>query len=214
MRVCSIILARGGSKGIPKKNIIPINDIPLLAYSINNSLKSEVDETWVSTDCIEIKNCALENGARVIDRPDALSTDLCKSDLSLLHFADNVNFDILVFLQPTSPLLNSEDINKGLKLIDNYDSIFTAYKEHWVPRWSEDMTPASWDINNRPMRQEVGFKYVENGAMYITTRQSLLQNKLRYGGKIGILEMPYHRSFQVDSVDELKLIQRIIQIKK
>ena len=117
-------------------------------------------------------------------------------------------------MQPTSPLLNSEDINKGLKLIDNYDSIFTAYKEHWVPRWSEDMTPASWDINNRPMRQEVGFKYVENGAMYITTRQSLLQNKLRYGGKIGILEMPYHRSFQVDSVDELKLIQRIIQIKK
>ena len=210
MKRVSIITARGGSKGILKKNVIPINGVPLLAYSINSSLKSEVHETWVSTDCSEIKNCALDHGAQVIDRPKDLSTDLCKSDLSLLHFADNVDFDVLVFLQPTSPLLDSEDINKGLDMINNYDSIFTAYKEHWIPRWNEDMTPDGWSINNRPMRQEVGFKYVENGAMYITTRESLLQNKLRYGGKIGILEMPYDRSFQVDSVDELNLIQRII----
>lgn len=211
MKTISLILARGGSKGIPNKNIIEINGNPLLYYTANASLNSNVDETWVSTDCDKIKKVALNLGCKVIDRPKEISGDKSKSDEALVHFAENVDFDILVFIQPTSPLLKSTDINKGLEKMQNYDSVFSVTKEHWIPRWNETGEPVDWDINNRPMRQDVKETYIENGAFYITTKQQLLNSKLRYGGNIGMIEMPLHRSFQIDTMDDLKLIGKLLK---
>ena len=212
MNIAAVILARGGSKEIPKKNIIQINNTPLLEYSIKTALHSEVNQVWVSTDCPDIKKVAKKSGANVLDRPQKLSQDYSKSEDALLHFAQNVNFDILVFIQPTSPLLSSKDINKGLQMIRNkkYDSVFSAYKEHWLPRWNKDYKPVNWDIDKRPMRQEVEDLYVENGAFYITTYNSLINSKLRYSGKIGILEMPFSRSFQIDTRDDLSIVERML----
>lgn len=210
MKIVSLILARGGSKGIPKKNIKLLAGRPLISYSINESLKSNVNETWVSSDSEEILDISKKYGAKTIKRPDNLSTDLCKSDLALLHFAENINFDILVFLQPTSPLISYNDINEGLLKMNNYDSIFTAYKKHWIPEWSSKLEPLGWNIHNRPMRQEVDYTYVENGAMYITSRSNLLKNKLRYGNKIGVQEMPSDRSLQIDTIEDFELIENII----
>ena len=187
MKVVSLILARGGSKGIPKKNIIDINGNPLLYYTANASLDSDVNETYVSTDCDKIKKVASNLGCKVIDRPKEISGDNSKSDEALVHFAENVDFDLLVFIQPTSPLLKSSDINRGIKKMKNYDSIFSATKEHWIPRWTENGEPVNWDINNRPMRQDVKETYIENGAFYITTKEQLTNSKLRYGGKIGMI---------------------------
>ena len=95
--------------------------------------KSKVDETWVSTDNKKIKSISLKNDALVIDRPAELATDTSPSEDSLIHFTENVNFDILVFLQPTSPLLKHTDINNALELMNKYDSIFSGYKDHWLP---------------------------------------------------------------------------------
>ena len=211
MKICSVILARGGSKGIPKKNIVNLKGKPLLQYTIEASLKSDIDETWVSSDCVDIRCVASQCGARTICRPDKISQDDSKSDDALIHFCEIVNFDILVFIQPTSPLLLAGDINKGLELIKNYDSIFSVYKDHWIPEWDLDMTPHNWDLNNRPMRQDVPETYVENGAFYITTRDALLKSKLRYSGKIGVVEMPKYRSFQVDTIDDLSLVEKLIR---
>lgn len=210
MKVVSLIPARGGSKGIPKKNIIDINGKPLLYYTANASSNSNVNETWVSTDCQEIKSIARNIGCKVINRPSEISGDNSKSEDALIHFAENVDFDILVFIQPTSPLLQSEDINRGLEMINHYDSVFSVCKEHWLPRWTLDVKPDQWNINNRPMRQDMPEKYVENGAFYITTRKQLLSSGLRYGGKIGMIEMPLHRSFQIDTYDDLELIKKIL----
>ena len=113
MRVVSLITARGGSKGIPKKNLIDINGRPLIWYSIRASLDSKVDETWVSTDSEEIQNASVKAGARVIIRPDDLADDYIMPDEVLLHFAQHVEFDILAFIQPTSPLIKAEYINKS-----------------------------------------------------------------------------------------------------
>lgn len=101
-----------------------------------------------------------------------------------------------------------EDINKGLEMLGKYDSVFSAYKEHWIPRWNMDNTPDNWDINNRLMRQDMSEKWVENGAIYITKRECLEKSRLRYSGKIGILEMPQSRSFQIDTLDDLELIKK------
>ena len=211
MKIKAIILARGGSKSIPKKNIIDLDGHPLLGYSANASLGSSVDETWVSTDCSEIKKVALDIGCKVIDRPMEISGDNSKSDEALVHFMENVDFDILVFIQPTSPLIISEDIDKGLDMMGEYDSVFSACREHWIPHWTLEGNPDGWDINNRPMRQDVDERYVENGAFYITTRKQLETSGLRYGGKIGVVEMPLYRSFQIDTYDDLELFSRLIK---
>jgi len=216
MKIVSVILARGGSKGIPKKNITKLSGIPLIAYTILASKNSTVSETWVSTDCKEIAKVSSELGANILMRPSDISEDTSSSEEALLHFAKNIDFDILVFIQPTSPLLSPKYIDKGLNMMNgsfnhsyDYDSVFSAYKEHWYPRWTKQFKPNNWDINNRPRRQDVEELYVENGAFYITTKKNLLKSKLRYSGNIGIVEMPLWRSFQVDTLEDLKLIGKI-----
>tara|TARA_Y100000996_G_scaffold396660_1_gene362977 strand:- start:320 stop:958 length:639 start_codon:yes stop_codon:yes gene_type:complete len=212
MKTVALILARGGSKGIPNKNIINLRDKPLISYSINAANQSNCDETWVSTDSNEIKKIAKSYGANVIDRPKELSGDYSKSEEALVHFSDNIDYDILIFIQPTSPLLNAQDINYGLESIKNnqYDSVFSVYKEHWIPRWTQKIVPVNWDIDERPMRQEKENQFVENGAFYITTKEQFSQSKRRYGGHIGVVEMPNYRSFQIDSMDDLKLIEKLL----
>jgi len=213
MKIVSLILARGGSKGIPRKNLIPLNGKPLLYYSITNSLKAEVNETWVSTEDSEMKKTSLRYGAKVLDRPLEISTDTSKCEEALLHFAANVDFDILVFIQNTSPLVSPEEINNGVRKVKSgeFDSVFSAYLEHWVPRWSTDITPIGWNTSARPRRQQKPEVYVENGAFYITTRQNLLESGVRYSGKIGIVEMPFSRSFQIDTIDEARLIEKLMR---
>ncbi len=98
MKTVALILARGGSKGIPNKNIINIKQKPLLAYSILAAQKSNVDEVWVSTDCEKIKSVAEDYQAKVLDRPAKYATDFSKSEDALIHFAKNINFNILVFI--------------------------------------------------------------------------------------------------------------------
>lgn len=210
MKVISLITARGGSKGIPNKNILEVNGKPLLWYSINASKNSNVNETWVSTDSKEISNIAIECGARVIPRPVHLADDVIMPDASLIHFAENVDFDILVFIQPTSPLLESSFIDKGLEKMKEYDSVFSAYREHWLPRWFIDERPMNWNPVIRPRRQDMEDTFVENGAFYITTRANLLTSKLRYSGKIGIVEMPMSKSYQLDTYDDLEIIKKLL----
>tara|TARA_Y100000996_G_scaffold411960_1_gene397070 strand:+ start:2926 stop:3564 length:639 start_codon:yes stop_codon:yes gene_type:complete len=211
MNIVSIILARGGSKGIPDKNIIDLNGRPLIYYSINAAQNAEISEVWVSTDSKKIAMVAKQYGAKILDRPKTLATDISSSEDALNHFSQNIDFDIMVFIQPTSPLLYSDDIVKGLDLIKqgNYDSIFSVYKEHWIPRWDLNVKPINWSITNRPRRQDVDEKYVENGAFYITTKEQFLNSGIRYGGRIGVVEMPMQRSFQVDTYKDLDIIKKL-----
>ena len=212
MKIVSVILARGGSKEIPSKNIINVKGKPLIYYTIKASQESNVQETWVSTDCAKIKKVAQKFNANVLDRPKIISQDFSKSEEALIDFSDKIEFDVLVFIQPTSPLLKSKDINKGIRLIldEGYNSVFSVYKQHWIPRWTLDIKPINWKTDNRPMRQEVNEEYVENGAFYITTKTSLLKSQLRYSGKKNIVVMPLYRSFQIDTLEDLKLIQGLL----
>jgi len=214
MKIVSVILARGGSKGIPGKNIIDLKGKPLISYTIQASQNSNVDSTWVSTDCEKIKTISETLNANVIDRPNEISGDYSKSEEALLHFSKNIDFDILVFIQPTSPLLQANDINKGIKLLlndVNCSSVFSVYKQHWLPKWSLDIEPLNWDVTKRPMRQEADEEYIENGAFYITRENDLLNSKLRYSGTKKVVVMPYLRSFQIDTLDDLNLIEGLLE---
>tara|TARA_B100000287_G_C20434276_1_gene702859 strand:+ start:204 stop:836 length:633 start_codon:yes stop_codon:yes gene_type:complete len=210
VKIVSLITARGGSKGIPNKNIIDINGKPLIQYSIQASLNSKVDETWVSTDSIEIARVARKCGARIIKRNPELANDTIMPDATLVDFANKQDFDMMVFIQPTSPLIKKKYINTGIDLMDKYDSVFTVTEEHWLPRWNTKGKPINWDINNRPRRQDMDSTYVENGMMYISTKKDLLKYKLRYSGKVGYVKIPLCDSFQLDSYEDLYLLRRLL----
>ncbi len=211
MVIKSLITARGNSKSIPNKNIIDINNKPLIAFSIEASKDSEVLDTWVSTDSNKIKKISLNYGAKVIERPKELATDNIMNEPSLIHFAKNVLFDLLIFIQPTSPFIKAKYINEGIKLMKtgNYDSVFTATRKHWVPHWDLKINPIGWNIYHRPRRQDKEDYYEENGMFYITSKQQLLKNNLRYGGRIGIVNIPSYDSFQIDNEEDLELVKRL-----
>lgn len=213
-KTVAIILARGGSKGIPKKNIFPLNNKPLIYYSINTCLKiKEIDEVWVSTDCEEIKSKSIEFGAKVIDRPEHLSTDFSNCEDAIIDFSNKVQYDVLCFVQCTSPLTVPEDIQQGINNVKNlgFDSSFSVCEEPHSFKWNENVQPIGWEPLKRPRRQDMEKVYLENGAFYITTRQQFMNSKNRYGGKIKFVEMPFSRSFQIDTLDELKIIEKIMK---
>lgn len=213
MKIVTLIPARGGSKGIKDKNIIDLNGKPLIQYSIDASLKSKVDETWVSSDSAKIRKVSESCGAFSIDRSPELSNDKAKTEPTLIDFALKKDFDIMVFLQATSPFINSEYIDAGLDKILNegYDSVFTVTEEHWIPKWTEDVKPIEWEINNRPRRQDRPAIYSENGMMYVTKRDALINSGQRYSGNMTFLKIPYIHSFQIDTYEDLELIKAIMK---
>ena len=128
------------------------------------------------------------------------------------HFVSQEKFDLLVFIQPTGPFITSKYINEGINMMmsGNYDSVFTATTKHWVPTWDKNIKPIEWDIYSRPRRQDRDEYYEETGMFYITSKERLLNTGIRYSGKIGIVRIPSYDSLQIDSREDLKLIEKII----
>ena len=206
-KIVTIIPARGGSKGIPKKNLVDINGKPLIYYTIKASLESNVDETWVSSEDDKILEVAKKNGAKVIKRPNTLSTDIASSESVLLHFAQEVDFDVLVFLQATSPMTKALDINNSMEMMREFDSVLSVCKQH-ISLWCNGQP--SYDMNNRKRRQDSQGVYVETGAIYITSRERLLKSRVRVSGRIGFYVIPKSRSFELDSVEDLEIIRKLM----
>ena len=207
----TLIPARGGSKGITKKNIVDIGGKPLIAYAIEASIKSNSAETWVSTEDDEIAKISRKYGAKVIKRPEEIATDDATSESVLLHFTKESNdFDIIILLQATCPFVHGSDIDKALTLMKKYDSVISVSKFDqllWIG------SKAMYDINDRQRRQNYEQKYVETGCVFVTTKTSLLKSKNRISGKVGFLEVPKWRSLDIDTDDDLELARKIMNIE-
>ncbi len=210
MKVVSLIPARGGSKGIPSKNLVDLCGKPLIYYSIIASGKSVVEETWVSSDSQEILNISEKFGAKTIKRPKELSDDKATSESVLLHFAKYVDFDILVFIQCTSPLIEFKDINKGIEKMKNFDSVVSVSETNQM-FW--DSNGPLYDLNSRTRRQDGIKRYLETGSFFITSKKNLLKFNNRLSGNIGFVEIPKSRSFDVDSYEDLKIVETFINSK-
>ena len=106
---------------------------------------------YVSTDSKQIAMISEKYGAKVIKRPKDISTDTSSSEEALSHFCKNVNFDIMIFIH-VSPLLLAEDLIKGISIIKSgkATSVFSVYKEHWIPRWSLNIKPINWNPQFSP----------------------------------------------------------------
>ena len=218
-KIVAIIPARSSSKRIPKKNIRLLAGKPLIAYSIEAAKNSKyIQAVFVSTEDKKIAKIAKDYGAKVIWRPKELATDTASSDSVLLHFAENVDFDMLVFLQCTSPLTTSKDINGALEMFlsQNYDSVLSVCEDRGGFfcggfLWSKESKPINYDYRNRPRSQELEKVYRENGAIYIMKKKGLVKYKNRLHGKIGLYVMPKERSYEIDDPEDFEFIEKLIE---
>jgi N-acylneuraminate cytidylyltransferase len=222
MKVVALIPARGGSKRIPKKNLYPILGVPLIEWSIRTCLRASLDEVWVSSDDKEILEfCRNIDKVKVIKRPEYLSRDNSSTDDVMVHFASEVEFDALVLVQSTSPLVRSEDINKGIDLIfsGKYDSVFSAIsaKENDILFWkvSDKAIPVNFDPMKRGLSQTRENPYfIETGAFYIILKDVLLELKSRYGRRLGLCEVPLYTMFEIDNMEDIPIVEHLLKIKQ
>ena len=220
-KILAIIPARGGSKGIPRKNIRLLAGKPLIAYSIEAAVKSRyIDRVIVSTEDEEITEISKKYGAEVIERPMELATDTAPTEPVLEHVVkllkehEDYRTDIIVLLQPTSPLRNSNHIDEALDIFLNndYDTLLSVCPSHaFIWKIGEaGAYPINYDFKNRPRRQDKEPEYKENGAIYITTYETLMRNQNRLGGKIGLYIMPEECSVEIDTAFDFYLCEHII----
>lgn len=216
-KIISIIPARGGSKGIPRKNVKLLNNKPLIAYSIEQSLHSKlINKTYVSTEDNEIKRISKEYGAEVIDRPQELAGDIVSTEAVILHVAEYLknDFNYMVLLQPTSPIRYPRQIDKAIELIikEKGDSLLSVYKNEYS-LWNNNGSPINYDYKNRLRRQDRDWEFVENGSIYITKKEILINEKNRLGGKILMYKMPKWMSFEIDEIFDFELIEWLLNSK-
>ena len=218
-QIIAIIPARGGSKRIFKKNIKFMAGKPLIAYTIEASLNSElIDKTIVSTDDEEISDVAKDYGAEVIMRPKGLSKDDSPTEQAMLQVIeqlekDGCKIDYIVLLQPTSPLRGTDIIDKGINIIleSDADSLLSVCEvRHYYLLGYFDKGYYKPEYDKRPFSHTMPKKYKENGAIYITKKDFLIKNKNRIGGKIKAIVMNEVDSIDIDEEGDFDLVERII----
>jgi CMP-N,N'-diacetyllegionaminic acid synthase len=217
MEIISIIPARGGSKGIPGKNVMKIRGKPLIAWSIEEAKRSElINEVFVSSDSDEILEIAVEWGAKPIKRPDSLSNDTATSESALIHALEGINWplplDYVVFLQATSPVRRPYTLDRAIQQIADRgaDSMFSAcvVKDHFLWGYSKgSIQSITYDFLDRKPRQELSDLFLENGSFYIFRPEILFDNNNRLGGTISEFGMSAEESFQIDNVEDIDLCE-------
>jgi CMP-N,N'-diacetyllegionaminic acid synthase len=223
-KVLSIIPARGGSKGLPRKNILDLVGKPLIAWTIEASLNSKyITKTIVSSDDDEILNISKKYGADILKRPNEFATDASSSEVVVRHAIENINesFDYIILLQPTSPLRDAANINNAFENlfkenatalisvceIDN--KILKAFKEN------EDGFIEGISNNKYPFmrRQDLPKTYLSNGAIYIIKVDEFLKNNSFFTNKTVSYLMNDVASTDIDSKEDLEKAESFIDDK-
>jgi CMP-N-acetylneuraminic acid synthetase len=226
-KILAVITARGGSKGIPQKNLRLLAGKPLIAYSIQAALQSKtLNKIIVSTDDKTIADLSKQYGAEVpFLRPKHLATDTA-TGLSVLQHAvsylaekEGYVADIIVCLQPTSPLRSAGDIDQAVTLCMNTgaDSVISLCQAEHHPYWMKRVVEGrvyplmeeEEDKYNR--RQELPPVYQLNGAICLTRRKVLLEEEKVLGEHTLAYIMPQERSIDIDTPIDLKLAELILK---
>ncbi len=223
MNIVAIILARGGSKGLPNKNILNFCGKPLIAWTINNCLDAGIRSVWVSSDSDEILQIASEYGAKKIKRPDNISGDFASSESAWLHAINIIELkldqeiDWVIAPQVTSPIRDAKDIMNGISIAKQgeFDSIFSCSPVEDLFFWESDkkgvLNSINYDWRNRKRRQDINNKYIENGSFYVFKSEIIKKYNNRFGDKIGKVDMDFWKMFEIDTKDDFKLCEAIMK---
>ena len=192
----AFIPARGGSKSIPLKNIKPICGKPLIY--------------WTTRAACE------HDKVVIIGRSAESASDTASTESAMLEFAEKYEFDNIVLIQATSPLLQSIDLNHGFetyntKGTDSVLSVVLQKRFTWKREKKGNVQPMNYDVFHRPRRQEFDGYYVENGAFYITSRKNLLMSQNRISGNIKAVVMNQDSFFEVDEPSDWTIIEMLME---
>ncbi len=215
LKVLGIIPARGGSKGIPSKNIKELDGMPLIAYTIRAAISSNLTHVIVSTDSQTIAEIAIRYGANVpFLRPDNLATDTASSMPVAIHGLLEMEklyecqYDAVMLLQPTTPFRTTEDINSAISLLiekdtDSVISVVDVGGTHPARmkylREGLLIDPPFCEEKENQNRQELEPMFIRNGAIYLSKRNVLLKGTYK-GDSCAALIMPNKRSVNIDTI--------------
>jgi len=221
----AVIPARGGSKGVPRKNLRRVGGIPLIGRAIAAARAADrIDRVVVSTDDPQIAAVAREWGAEVVMRPDELSGDTASSESAVGHALDElarfgVGVDIVILLQATSPFIDPADLDAAVERVSagESDTVFSAV-ESWGFLWRTAPNGGSararavginHDHRRRPRRQEREPEFLETGAFYVMDAAGFRQAKHRFFGSIGVALVPGAHAIEIDTEEQLALASAI-----
>lgn len=221
-KTLAVIAARGGSKGIPHKNLLDLCGKPLIAWTVEQARAARgVDVVAVSSDSDNILAAAEAAGAVGVRRPDDISGDLASSESAWLHALDATEasmgrFERIVALQATSPIREPGDIENALATFDrdHLHSLLSVCEVEDYFNWrigASGPEPINYDYRNRRMRQQIEKRYLENGSFYVLVPSLLREQNNRLGGKIGFHVMERHKMFQIDRPEDVKLCAAIMR---
>lgn len=218
----AFIPVRGGSKSIPLKNIRPICGKPLVYWTVKAACEcSYIDKVYIATDSDKIKATVESfafNKAEVIGRSKESASDTASTESAMLEFATGREFDNIVLIQATSPLLQGKDLDSGFALFyeEATDSVLSVVRQkrfHWGIDENGYVNPSNYDVYNRPRRQEFEGYLVENGAFYITSRKDLLRSENRISGRIKAVEMDEDTYFEIDELSDWIIVEALMKKK-
>lgn len=216
----AIIPARGGSKGIPRKNMRLLLGKPLIFYSIQAALGCKlIDTVVVSSDDDEILNYAEQCGATPLRRPSDISGDDATTESAVQHALASLQKkgyvpDLVVLLQATSPHRTSQDIEGAIQTLVNNksDSLLSVVPSHAF-LWKNGPHGAygiNHDYHHRKRRQDMEPEFRENGSVYVTKRHIYEQNNNRLGGKISFYVMDESKGHDIDSLLDFQFLEHVM----
>ena len=230
MKIVAIILARGGSKRIPLKNIKHIGNKPLIYYPIALAKKiKEIDRVIVSTDHPEISKVAVKLGAEVpFQRPANISEDVASelvTEHALRYLIDKENYepDIVITLTPATPFTQQADLKKGIELLiqhPEWDSVTTVRKATESPHWMIDMAAdhsCKTILGNvldgeYNVSQNLKQFYYPMGAFFINRVDRFLKNPSLYGKAWGAIELSSEKHIDIDTPEEFEMAKKILSV--
>jgi N-acylneuraminate cytidylyltransferase len=216
----AIIPARGGSKGIARKNLQRVGGVPLVARAVDAARRCPaIDRVVVTTDDADIAAVAAEWGAEIIERPAELSGDQASSEGALLHALDTlearkVDAGVLAFLQATSPFIDVDALTAAVQLVRSRrrDSVFSAVETYgflWEKGLGDAAEPINHEIDVRPRRQDREPHYLETGGFYVMRAAGFRAAQHRFFGSVGIAEVAPRTAIEIDTPDEMELARRL-----
>lgn len=220
VRTVAIIPARGGSKGVPRKNVRRVGGVPLVERAVRSALAaSGIDLVVVSTDDDEIAAVGAAAGARIVRRPPELSGDTASSESAILHVLTELEregerVDAVAFLQATSPFIPSEALAGAVSAVaeGRADSVFSAYETYgflWGRTDAGDAVALNHDATHRPRRQDREPHFLETGAFYVFRADGFREAQHRFFGRIRIAEVPEWSAIEIDDEQQLRMARAL-----
>ncbi|NUS07497.1 MAG: NTP transferase domain-containing protein [Nonomuraea sp.] len=213
MRVLAVVPARGGSAGVPLKNLALVGGVPLVTRAVRACLRAElVDQVVVSTDHERIAETARAAGATVVDRPEELSGATASSESAVLHALDALGADpeVVVLVQCTSAFIDPEDLSAAVrKVLDGEaDSVVSGLPTHEF-LWTAAGAGVNHDPAVRPRRQDREPQFRENGAFYVMRAAGLREHGHRFFGEVAVQPVPPQHAIEVDDPEDLELVRAL-----